>query len=58
MAHGGMVSWGVSLVATVASTYALDAFAAATGATLARSGVLAGVGRTWVVVLLVVSYAA
>jgi len=52
-----MVSWGASLVATVASTYALDAFAGATGAVLVGSGVLAEVGRPGMVALLVVSYA-
>ncbi|GIF68786.1 hypothetical protein Ais01nite_68210 [Asanoa ishikariensis] len=48
--------WTVSAAATVASTYALDAFAAAAGALVVMSGVLAGLSHGWVVVVLVGSY--
>jgi hypothetical protein len=58
MAHRGVTSWAVSLGATVLSTYALDAFAAAAGAVLVGSGWCAGFGRPGLVALLVVSYAA
>jgi hypothetical protein len=58
MARGGTVSWGASLVATVVSTYALDAFAGATGAVLVGSGALAQVGRSGMAALLLVSYVA
>ena len=37
-------AWVVTLAATVASTYALDAFATAVGGALAASGLLAGLG--------------
>jgi hypothetical protein len=54
--RGSMTAWAVSLAATAASTYALDAFAAVTGAGLVASGVLAGAGHRSVVVFLVASY--
>ena len=38
----GLRSWVVSVAATVASNYALDAWAAAAGLTLVASGLLAG----------------
>ncbi|MFI7542046.1 guanitoxin biosynthesis pre-guanitoxin forming N-methyltransferase GntF [Actinoplanes sp. NPDC049599] len=57
-ARRGLVRWAVSLGATVASTYALDAVAAATGAALVAAGLFAGLGRPGLVALLVVSYAA
>jgi hypothetical protein len=53
-----VISWAVSLGATVASTYALDACAAAAGAVLVASGWCAGLGRPALVILLLVSYAA
>jgi hypothetical protein len=48
--------WTFSLAATAASTYALDAFAAATGALLVAAGLLDGLSRAWVVTALVASY--
>jgi hypothetical protein len=54
----GLRKWMVSLVATVASNYALDAWAATAGLTLVASGLLAGLNQPSLVVLLVVSYAA
>jgi hypothetical protein len=58
MAHRGLISWTVSLGATVVSTYALDASAAAAGTVLVASEWCAGLGRPGLVALLVVSYAA
>ena len=49
--------WTVSLAATAASTYALDTVAAAAGAMLAASGLLAGAETRWVVAVLIASYA-
>ncbi|BCJ47208.1 hypothetical protein GCM10010168_72030 [Actinoplanes ianthinogenes] len=51
-----VAAWATSLVATVAATWALDAWAAATGAALVASGLLTGLGHRWVVVVLLVSY--
>jgi len=48
--------WGVSLVATAASTYALDAAAASAGLLLATSGPLGGPGHSAVLAALVLSY--
>ncbi|SNT41748.1 NNMT/PNMT/TEMT family protein [Asanoa hainanensis] len=48
--------WTVSVVATAASTYALDLFAAAAGALVVASGVLGGLSHSWVVAVLVASY--
>ena len=39
-----MKSWLVSIAATIASTYALDAFAAVAGAALVASGLRANLG--------------
>ncbi|GAA3334780.1 hypothetical protein GCM10020358_00530 [Amorphoplanes nipponensis] len=58
MPHRGLTSWAVSLAATAVSAYALDAFAAATGAALVATGLLAGAGHPTAVALLVASYAA
>jgi len=58
MARGGLLSWVVSLGATVASTYALDAFAAVAGAAAVASGLLTPVGTPGLVALLLLSYAA
>ncbi|MFN0281298.1 MAG: guanitoxin biosynthesis pre-guanitoxin forming N-methyltransferase GntF [Kineosporiaceae bacterium] len=58
---GYRTSWGpwvVSAVATAASTYALDAAAAATGLLVAASGLLDGLGRDAALALLVASYGA
>ena len=54
----GFRTWAVSIVATAASTYALDAAATAAGVLLVASGLLDDVAHRWVVVFLVVSYAA
>ena len=56
-AHRGR-AWLVTALATVASTYALDAFATAAGAALTSCGVLAGAGRPLVLLLLAASYLA
>ena len=58
MAGRGLIPWGVSLAATVASTYALDAIAAATGAVLVATGWCAGLDAPVLIPLLIVSYAA
>jgi hypothetical protein len=58
MAHRGLTAWAVTLAATVASTYALDTFAAAAGAGLVASGVCADVGRPGMIALLLLTYAA
>jgi hypothetical protein len=50
-------TWTVSLAATAASAYALDAVAAAAGAALVAAGLLDGVAQEWVVGFLVASYA-
>src|SRR5690242_5852066 len=50
-------AWAVSLAVTVASTYALDAWAAAVGAGLVASGWLADLGHRSVVAFLLASYA-
>src|ERR1700748_130146 len=49
-------AWIVTLTATVASTYALDAFATAVGGALAASGLLAGVQGAQLLTLLAISY--
>ncbi|NMO57575.1 hypothetical protein HH310_41220 [Actinoplanes sp. TBRC 11911] len=51
-------AWTVSIAATAASTWALDAFAAVAGGGLVASGLLDDLGHRWVLVFLVVSYAA
>jgi hypothetical protein len=48
----------VTVLATAASTYALDAFAVVVGALLAASGALAGLDRPLLLVVLGVTYAA
>jgi hypothetical protein len=48
--------WVVTVLATAASTYALDAFAVAAGALLAGSGILGGLDRPLLLVLLAVTY--
>jgi hypothetical protein len=49
-------NWAASLAATVVSTYALDACAAAAGVALVASGLLGGVDHQWVLAILVASY--
>ncbi|GAA1844294.1 guanitoxin biosynthesis pre-guanitoxin forming N-methyltransferase GntF [Asanoa iriomotensis] len=49
--------WGLSLVATAMSAYALDVVAAAAGAGLVAAGLLDGLRQQWVVAVLVASYA-
>jgi hypothetical protein len=49
-------AWTVTLVATVASTYALDAFATAVGGALAASGLLGGLGPAALLGVLAGSY--
>jgi hypothetical protein len=51
-------TWGVSVVATVVSTYALDLIATAAGVALVATGLLAGLAQEWLLTLLVASYAA
>jgi hypothetical protein len=55
--HGAR-RWGVTLAATAASTYALDAVATAAGIALAASGVLRGAGHAVVLAVLATSYVA
>jgi hypothetical protein len=50
-------SWGVTLLFTAASTYALDAFAIAVGALLAASGLLAGLDGPLLLAFLAATYA-
>ncbi|GAA1370853.1 guanitoxin biosynthesis pre-guanitoxin forming N-methyltransferase GntF [Catellatospora chokoriensis] len=50
-------AWTVTLAATVASTYALDAVAAAAGVCMVASGLLADVGQQWLLVFVAASYA-
>jgi hypothetical protein len=49
-------SWAVTLLATAASTYTLDAFAIAAGALLAASGVMAGIDGPLLLALLASTY--
>jgi hypothetical protein len=49
-------AWFVTLLATAASTYALDAFAAVVGCSLAASGLLAGLDRPLLLCLLAATY--
>jgi hypothetical protein len=49
-------AWLVTLLATIASTYALDAFATAVGGGLAASGLLGGLDRGSLLGLLAASY--
>ena len=48
--------WGVTLAATAASTYALDAVATAAGVALVASGALRGAGHGVVLTVLALSY--
>lgn len=57
-ARTGRLAWGVSVVATVLSTYALDLIATAAGVMLVATGLLAGLDQGWLLMLLVTSYAA
>jgi selenocysteine lyase/cysteine desulfurase len=50
--------WWASIAATAVSTYALDLAATAAGVALVAAGLLSGLGHRWLLVLLVVSYAA
>jgi len=52
----GAGRWAVTLAATVASTYALDAVATAAGVLLAASQLLAGIDHTLLLVVLAFSY--
>ena len=54
----GLRNWTVSVAATVASNYALEAFAAAAGVALVASGLVAGLDQSWLLLVLVVSYVA
>jgi hypothetical protein len=56
--HATARRWGVTLTATAASTYALDAVATGAGVALAASGVLRGVDHALVVGFLAASYVA
>jgi hypothetical protein len=49
-------AWAVTLLATVASTYALDAFATAVGGALAASGLLAGLDGAMLPSFLAITY--
>ena len=55
-AAGRRSAWIVTLLATAASTYALDAFATAVGGTLAASGLLGGLDRVSLLALLASTY--
>lgn len=57
MANARRRSWAITAVATVASTYALDAVATATGVALAASQLLAGFDHRLLVGFLVLTYA-
>jgi len=54
----GFRNWAVSVAATVASSYALEAWAATAGVALVASGLLADLDQPWLLVFLVVSYVA
>jgi hypothetical protein len=56
--HATARRWGVTLTATAASTYALDAVATGAGVALAASGVLRGVDHALVLGFLAASYVA
>jgi hypothetical protein len=49
-------AWFATVLATIASTYALDAFATAAGAALTASQLLAGLGAQLLLVVLAASY--
>ena len=48
--------WGITALATMLSTYALDGFATAAGVLLVASGLLAGLDRTAVLIFLAGTY--
>src|SRR3954451_3427333 len=48
--------WMITLLATVVSTYALDAFATAVGGALAASGLLGGVAGAQLLMFLAITY--
>ena len=50
------LAWPITLAATVASTYALDAVATAAGVLLVASGLLTGLGHTLALAVLAASY--
>ncbi|MET0415185.1 MAG: hypothetical protein ABW022_04080, partial [Actinoplanes sp.] len=54
----GLRKWAISLAATAASSYALEASVTAAGFCLVASGLLGDVGHRWLLVFLVASYAA
>ena len=54
--EAGRRAWAVTVLATVASTYALELFAIAVGALLAGSGLLDGVDRPLLLAFLAASY--
>lgn len=54
----GLGRWAATLVATAASTYALDLVATTAGLLLAASHVLSGLDRGWVLLFLAASYVA
>ena len=56
--HATARRWGVTLTATAASTYALDAVATGAGVALAASGLLRGLDHALVLVFLALSYVA
>ena len=51
-------AWSVTVLATVASTYALDGFAVAAGALLAASGLLRGLEHSLLLAFLAATYVA
>ncbi|GAA3389451.1 hypothetical protein GCM10020369_39620 [Cryptosporangium minutisporangium] len=56
--RAGLLRWVISLVATAASTYALDAVATAAGIALVASGLLAGLDHAWALAFLAATYLA
>jgi len=56
--HASARRWGVTLTATAASTYALDAVATAAGVALVASGALHGLDHALVLAFLAASYVA
>ncbi len=55
-APGRRAAWGLSVVATVLSTYALDLVATAAGLLVVATGLLSGLGAGWLVAALAGSY--
>jgi hypothetical protein len=58
MVGSGTVRWGLSLAATAAATYALDAVATLAGVALVASGVLSALGHPALLAVLVATYVA